>query len=630
MTALPNSRGFGPIATTMTPLRPLPHQDVTLTPDGWLGRWQLVNRAATIGHCIAQLETSGAVENLRIAAGESEKSFQGMFFTDSDIYKVLEAIGWEAGRSDITEFLPFVDATVALLQRAQAQDGYLNSYVQAVKPAERFGDLRWGHELYCLGHLLQAGIAWERTQGRADLLEIGRRFADLVAKRFADEPFICGHPEVETALVELYRTTGEPSYLDLARDMVDLSGHQLIGEDRFGYPYFQDHLPVREVTEATGHAVRQVYLTTAMADLRAELDDRSLDAPLERLWDSVHRRKMYISGGLGARHRDESFGDSYELPPDRAYSETCAAIANFMWNARMLLATGEGRFADEMERGLYNGIAVATSVEGTEFFYSNPLQLRSDHDGSDEDAPSSRLPWYTCACCPPNLARLISSVHDYLVTTDGDGLQIHLYADGDITLDGRFGATRAAVRTGYPFDGRIEIGFDHRFTGTLLLRVPAWADGQRVVVDGVVVTPDRTDHGYLRITGGADTVVFTLPLPISVVHPHPHVDASRGCVAVTRGPVLYALEQTDLPDGITIEDVLVPATPEVRPGGTDDHLMATVLTLAGGRVRQRPDELYSTTPASSAGSGEVELRLIPYYRWGNRGGGGMRVWLPTT
>ena len=626
MTASPTTGGMGPIATARTALRPLRHRDVRLTPDHWLGHWQQVNREATIGHCIEQLESSGALENLRIAAGESDQAFVGMVFTDSDVYKVLEAVAWEAGRSDVTEFAPFVDATIALLQRTQSDDGYLNSYVQAVKPAERFGDLRWGHELYCLGHLLQAGIAWERTQGRHDLLEIGRRFADLVVKRFAEQPFICGHPEVETALAELYRTTDDDRYLDLARGMIDLRGHELIGADRFGHPYFQDHLPVREVTEATGHAVRQVYLATAMADVRTELGDRTLDAPLERLWTSVHHRKMYISGGLGARHRDESFGDPYELPPDRAYSETCAAVANFMWNARMLLVTGEGRFADEMERGLYNGIAVATSVEGTRFFYSNPLQLRSDHDGSDEDAPSGRLPWYTCACCPPNLVRLISSVHDYLITTSGDGLQVHLYADGDLTLDGTFGATGAELRTGYPYDERIQVTFDQRFTGTLSMRIPWWAREFQLVVDGLASSPARRD-GYLEIVGGVDEVVLTLAMPARVVHPHPHVDASRGCVAVTRGPVLYALEQADLPDGVLIEDVVVPVAPGLRSAGTDERLGATLLELAGARVRPHPRDLYGP-PLAPADTDEFEVRLIPYHRWGNRDPGGLRVWLP--
>jgi len=623
-----------PSASAVSALRPLPHSAVRLT-GGFLGEWQDTNRSGTIPHAIQQLEESQALNNVRRITGEHTGEFVGLQFADSDIYKTLEAIGWEAGRSDIAEFLPFVDSTIDLLARAQESDGYLDSFYQLDKPEAKLVDLRWGHEMYCLGHLLQAGIAWKRTTDREDLLEIGLRFADLIVARFGPDGAegVCGHPEIETALIETYRTVGDEKYLRLAERFVDLRGKHLVGEDRFGYAYFQDHEPVREVDAATGHAVRQLYLAAGVTDLYAETGDRTLWEALERIWTSVHEQKMYISGGLGSRHRDESFGDPYELPPDRAYSETCAAIANFQWNWRMLLASGQSRFADEMERGLYNAIAVSTTVDGCAFFYSNPLQLRSDHDGSDEDSPSRRLSWYTCACCPPNLARLVSSLDDYVATTAGSDLQVHLYADATIALDSVGGdATSATVDTAYPWDGAVGITFDRPFTGgRVLLRMPTWAEDATVVVNGEAYTATSED-GYLVVDAGAEgvsSIALTLPVRATVRQPHPYVDASRGCIALTRGPVVYAVEQADLPEGVTPEQVLVPATPVLTEAGVD-AVTGPRLRVAGAQARTAESRtLYATPDAASARPAEIELVAIPYYRWGNRSDGGMRVWLPT-
>jgi uncharacterized protein len=625
----------GPVAPTARDrvrLSPLGLADVSLSESGMLGAWQQVNRANTIRHCIEQLEPSGALPNMRRVTGENTADFVGMLFSDSDIYKTLEAIGWEAARSDVSEFLPFVDATVDLLTRAQDSDGYLNSYFQTVKVDERFQNLRWGHELYCLGHLLQAGVAWARTVGRTDILEIGLRMADLVIDVLGPEGRngVCGHPEIETALVEVYRVTGERKYLDLAQRMIDLRGDRLVGHDRFGYPYFQDHEPVREVTEATGHAVRQLYLTAGEADAYVENGDDELLEALERVWRSVHEQKMYITGGLGSRHRDESFGDAFELPPDRAYSETCAAIANFMWNWRMLLIQGESRFADEMERGLYNAIAVSTDIDGDAFFYSNPLQLRTGHGSDDEDSPSSRLTWYTCACCPPNLARLVSSLQHYVATTTADGLQLHLYAAGDVRLtDG----SSAHVSTDYPWDGAIGIDFDRPFAGELRLRVPAWSTGFTVTVNGAPVEP-RVEAGYAVLPAGSDLSLVTLVLDMPPVahRPHPYLDASRGCVAVSRGPVVYCVEQADLGSGLLVEDVLVPANPTLELGPVDEALGAPSILVADGARRPAPGRNPYPIAAGAADAPAEPLAIptIPYFRWANRSEGGMRVWLPTT
>src|SRR4051812_5663581 len=398
----PRTGSAGPVApanTARLKLAPLDYRAAALDPDGVLGRWQALNRSATITHCIERLEAAGNLANFRRLRDPSSEPFHGYWFADSDVYKVLEAIGWETGRAGDAGWSGFVDEAVALLREAQEDDGYLNSWIQGEDPERRWAQLEWSHELYCLGHLIQGAIALSRGAGRDDLLEIARRFADLVVDRFGPdggEPGIDGHPEPETALVELYRHTGDDRYLGMAAKMIERRGHGLLAEQQFGAKYLQDHAPVREATEPIGHAVRQLYLAAGVTDVYLESGDRSLLAAMEELWRRMVTEKTYVTGAVGSRHRDEAFGDPFELPPDRAYGETCAAIASFQWNWRLLLATGDGRYADEMERALLNGIAVSTSIDGCRFTYSNPLQLRSGHDGSTEDSPSERLSWFWC------------------------------------------------------------------------------------------------------------------------------------------------------------------------------------------------------------------------------------------
>lgn len=636
----------GPLAPSASAERPLPLDAIRLLPTGMLGAWQERNRRATLPHAIAQLEASGALPNMRRVTGESDAAFRGFHFSDSDIYKVLEAIGWEAGRSDIEEFLPFVDETVDLLRRAQREDGYLNSFFQSVEPDRIFADLRWGHELYCLGHLLQAGIAWVRTTDRRDLLEIGLRFTALVDERFGPdgESVVCGHPEIETALVELYRLTGDPAHLALARAFIDRRGHRTVGEDRFGYHYFQDHEPLREVTDASGHAVRQLYLAAGAADLAAEDDDPALDAALERIWRSAFLEKQYITGGFGSRHRDEAFGDPFELPPDRAYSETCASIAAYQFSWRMLIATGEARFADEMERALLNVIAESTSLDGTRFFYSSPLQVRTRRDGVHEQAPSDRAPWYDCACCPPNLARLIAALQSSVVSSAGQRMRVHLLTDAEIDLCATgAGEGTMTISTGYPWDGATVISFDQPFAGVLEIRVPGWVAETGAVasitVDGENATFAADERGYVLIgaAGGAAIREVRLDLPMRPVvrHPHPHIDAVRGSVAVTRGPIVYCIEQQDLPEGIAIEDVAIDASAPITERGSlpfDGAWGAPVLRARGTERRTASDAPYpvASDPASGlARAAEIEFDLVPYALWGNRGAGPMRVWIPS-
>jgi len=562
-----------------------------------------------------------------------------MWFADSDIYKALEAIGWETGRAGDSGWSRVVDDTVALLRRVRDDDGYLNSWMQGVDRERQWRHLEESHELYCAGHLIQGAIALARGAGRDDLLEVARDFADLAVERFGEdsaEPGLDGHPEIETALVELYRHTADRRYLELAQSMVERRGRGLLNGRHFGSQYLQDHAPVREATEPIGHAVRQLYLAAGVSDVYLENGDRSLLEAMEELWYRTYTEKTYVTGAHGSRHRDEAFGDPYELPADRAYAETCAAIGAFMWNWRLLLATGRGRYAEEMERALYNAIAVSTSVDGRHFTYSNPLHLRAGHDGSTEDAPSERLAWFKCACCPPNLARLVASLHHYVATKDEEGVQLHLLAPGRIeseTPDG--GAVTLSVATEYPWDGRAEITVESSGgEWTLSLRIPAWCDGATVTIDGdpVAATPD--EHGYVRLRrtwDAAAQIVLELPMPVRVLAPHPRIDAVRGCVALTRGPIVYCIEQADHPDAVAVEDLrLDPESPPV-PGGANADLGVPV-TLVGPAIVEtaKRDQLTRAFEAqSSVRSTAATLTAIPYYRWANRGPNPMRVWIPT-
>ncbi|MEV4460699.1 beta-L-arabinofuranosidase domain-containing protein [Microbispora sp. NPDC049633] len=625
----------GPVAPTpaaLSALRPLGIGQARLRADGLLGQWRRRNAEDTLPHCVDNLHGSGNIGNLRAAAGESEDEFAGMWFADSDVHKTLEAAAWQLATSPEDDALrSFVDGTTALLARAQRADGYLNSYFTVVAPQERWARPDWSHELYCAGHLFQAAVAAARTGVSPDLLTVARRFADLLVERFGPDGVeeVCGHPEVETALAELYRVTGHRPYLDLARRFLDLRGRGLLGHGRFGPRYYQDHQPVREVREVTGHAVRQLYLLAGMVDVAVETGDPALLDAAERLWADAFRSRTYVTGAHGSRHREEAYGDPYELPPDRAYGETCAAIASFQWNWRLLLATGRARYADEMERVLYNAVAAAVSSDGRHFFYSNPLHLRTGHASTGEEAAARRLPWYSCACCPPNIARLMASLPGYLATADDGGLQIHLYGDATLTTpEGR----RVETRTAYPWQGRVELTVTAEADApwTLALRVPAWCAAYTVSVDGEPVRAPVRD-GYLRLTRAwtpGTTVVLDLDMPVRQVSAHPRVDAVRGCVALARGPLVYCLEQADLPPGTVLEDVrLDPAAP-ITAGHREDLPDVPVVLTARGLVADAGDSLYTAAPGRERTGTPLTLTAVPYFLWGNRSEGPMRVWIP--
>lgn len=615
---------LGPVAPRRPArLTPLPLSAVQLDPASLLGGWQEVNAAATIPHCVDNLRRTGVIANFRRLSSGGPDGFQGMWFADSDLYKTLEAIGWEMARTGTKRWAGFLSEVADLIEQVQTPDGYLNTRVQGTPGEEPFSHLDYSHELYCAGHLIQAAVAIHRGGGGPRFLAIARRFADLIVRTFGEQasPLVDGHPEVETALIELYRETGEESYLRAAELQIERRGHRVLPAGHFGSQYYQDHLPVRAATEAIGHSVRQLYLAAGVTDLQLENGDETLLHAMRQLWDSAFGTKMYITGGHGSRHRDEAYGDPFELPPDRAYAETCASIAALQWSWRMLLATGQARYAEEMERALLNAIAASTTPDGTAFFYSNPLQLRTGHDGSTEDSPSERLPWYDCACCPPNLARLFASLHGYAGTSDASGLQLHLLAAGSFTAD----TLTAVVETGYPWSGDVLVTVEGE--GDLAVRIPSWAEGATVAVTGGKIFAEPMPGEYLRVAceNGA-TVRLTLPMTPRLVRADRRTDAVRGCVAVERGPIVYCVEQADLPDGIVVEQLSLDSSAGIFDEVTPDDVVPIRLRLSAV-VSPLDSALYQPYQEEAAGT-PVAVSAIPYYAWANRGPGAMRVWLP--
>lgn len=617
----------------------------TVTAGFWYERRQ-VNAGVGILQGPALLESAGNLHNLRLAAGEAQGSFQGDYpFQDTDVYKWLEAASWQlaqdaaAGRSH-DALATEVERIVGLVAAAQAEDGYLNTWFQSGKGNGRYSDLRWGHELYCAGHLMQAAIAHHRVTGRNELLDVARRFADQIDATFGSvdsgKPVdsFDAHPEVETALVELYRETSEQRYLDLARYFVDRHGHGVHGYEA----YFQDRVPVREAQNVEGHAVRQLYLLAAVADIAAETGDEELAQTCERLWHAMTTTKTHVTGGVGAHHDKEDFGDPYELPNERAYCETCAAIASIHFSWRMALLTGHAQYSDLIERTLYNGFLAGMSLDGESWLYVNPLQVRDGYVDAGGDQSSRRTRWFRCACCPPNVMRLLASLEHYIASTDGRGLQLHQYASGVYQGEADGASVIVQVATAYPWQGRIAVSIEETpdTEWTLSLRVPHWAADHTLTRSGVAVANAVLDDGWLRISGlwvAGDEVVLDFDLAPRLVTADPRVDAVRGCVAIERGPLVYCLEQADHSGG-GLDDVVIDTTAPLTPKERPDLLGGVATIVAVGHRRSLPSSGWwpyrtAEVDASETRGRGLELTAIPYYAWANRTTGSMRVWLPT-
>ncbi|MFF8847594.1 glycoside hydrolase family 127 protein [Streptomyces sp. NPDC015127] len=630
-------KGGRPVVPTRGARRPLGLGEVRLTGGFWAALQQ-TNASATLDHCEEWMERLGWLANFdRVADATTAPDRPGWCFSDSEVYKLIEALAWEYGRSGDPSHDRAVRRLTARIARAQDADGYLNTCYGHTGQQPRYSDLESGHELYCTGHLLQAAVARLRTVGADELVDLARRAADHVCATFGPDgtPGICGHPEIELGLAEFGRALGESRYVDQAQLFLERRGHRTLKDIPLGRAYFQDDVPIRKAGTWRGHAVRALYLSAAAVDVAVERDDRDLLAAIERQWTNGVSRRTYLTGGMGSRHQDEGFGEDWELPPDRAYCETCAGVASIMVSWRLHLATGQVRYADLIERTFFNVIATSPSADGRAFFYANPLHQRTagtapgDAEVSPRAEGGSRAAWFDVSCCPTNVARTLATWHTYLATAGERDLTVLQYAGGRITAELGDGRTvELAVETAYPHDGLVTVRVVQAPKGpmALRLRVPAWADGavldegghRRSAAPGLAVVDRELVPG--------EEIRLHIPVSPRYTWPDPRIDAVRGSVAVERGPLVYCAESLDLPDGTGLDDLTVDATtqPVERQG--------RVLLRAFTRPRPGTDPAwpYGRTSASTTpdGTQSVELPLVPYHQWAERAPSAMRVWLP--
>jgi len=602
-----------------------------------------VNRQVTLPREYELCETTG-----RIAAWdlvwEPNQPNPPHIFWDSDVAKWIEAASYSLATHPDSELSAQLDRLIAKIAAAQAPEGYLNTHYLAFEKHgldRRFTNLRDTHELYCAGHLIEAAVAHYQATGQRTLLKTLGRYVDYIGSVFGREEGqrrgYCGHEEIELALVKLYRVTHERRYLQLAHYFVDERGRQPHYYDQEamargvdprtyhfgGYEYMQAHCAVREQTVVTGHAVRAMYLYSAMADLAGEMDDKSLLTACERLWRSVCEERMYLTGGIGPAASNEGFTAAYDLPDETAYAETCAAVGLVFWNHRLLQLTGEGRYADVMERALYNGTISGVSLDGRRFFYENPLASNGHHHRQD---------WFDCACCPPNIARLIASVGGYFYSTREDGLWVHLYANGEAHL--RVGSVEVGLiqATNYPWDGTVGLTLQlaQPQTFTVYLRIPGWCESFTVDVNSEPVSNVTVHHGYAALSRRwqpDDRITLTLAMPVELVRANPAVRPMIGRAAIQHGPIVYCLEGADNPiaslDRIVLPEGHIALKPEYRAdllgGVTILRGSALALEEAGweGRLYRAQADTYAP----------VEIVAVPYCVWDNREPGEMRVWL---
>lgn len=591
----------------MLQLNPVAFSSITIDDRFWSPRLA-ANQKVTLQACLDRCVETGRVANFDRAAGREPGGFQGTCFDDSDVYKVLEGVAYSLRTNRDASLERQADAIIDSIAAAQREDGYLYTYYILNGLDGRWTDMAM-HEDYCLGHMIEAAVAYVAATGKRKLLDTAIRYADHFDSLFGPDKrhWVTGHEELELALVKLYRETGEARYLRLAQWLVEERGHghgtgEMWDNPNWGARQCQDDKPVRQMTDITGHAVRAMYLYAGMADVARETGDESYLPALERLWESVALRNMYITGGIGSSHDNEGFTTDYDLPNEEAYCETCASAGMVFWNHRMNLLTGDAKYADVMERALYNGTLAGVSLDGSKFFYVNPLASNGSHH---------RKPWYGCACCPSQIARFLPSVGNYLYAVSADGLWVNLFVSGvaEFDLNGETAVLR--LQTGYPWDGNISMRFDRVRPGRFTVRVrkPGWCRNVEVRVNGEPVNT-QMEAGYLAVTRSwqeGDRLTVCLDMPVERNHAHPSVQADAGCVAVSRGPLVYCFEECDNGSGMTDRKL----GPQYRFSAEWRG------SLLGGA---------QAVVARDAVNGG-ELVAVPYFTWDNREPGRMQVWM---
>lgn len=596
---------------------------------------------------------SGSVNNFRIAAGETTGEHYGPVFQDSDLAKWTEAVSYSLALQNNDELKIHLDEAINLVVKAQKEDGYLNTYFTIKEPSGRWTNIRDKHELYCAGHMIEAAVANYEVTGNKALLNVACRLADHIYSMFGPEPTkrhgYPGHEEIELALVKLYHSTNERKYLDLAHYFIRERGKapyyfkieaMARGEakldelwDPSKLEYFQAHVPVTE-QEAIGHAVRAMYLYSGMADVAMETGDEALMQACRRLWDDVVKRKMYITGGIGSTSFGEAFTFAYDLPNDTAYTETCASIGLIFWAQRMFKMEQDAKYIDIMERALYNTVFAAMSLDGRKYFYVNPLEVwpKACHKREDHrHVKTERQKWYDCACCPPNIARLLTSIGKYAYALDEDKntLFVNLYMDGQIEFNLNDKGITLKQDTVYPWDGNTSftVASNTTVAFSLALRIPDWCKKWSIKINGQEIQEYETNKGYAMITrtwGKNDKVELTLDMAVMMMRANPEVRADAGKVAIQRGPIVYCAEEAD--NGPNIANIELLPEPNFAVM-YDEELLGGVCYITAKARRAKVDNYDGLYKETDNDYEETVVKLVPYYAWNNRGEGEMMVWL---
>lgn len=636
---------------------PLPLQDVQITGGFWGNiaktvrekmlpyQWKVLNDQAE------DAEPSHCIRNFKIAGGLEEGEFGGMVFQDSDLAKWLEAVAYALSTHPDEELERWADEAVDYVEKAQQPDGYLDTYFIIKEPTKRWTDLRDCHELYCAGHMMEAAVAYYQATGKRKLLDIMLRNAKHIISVLGPEEGKLrgypGHEEIELALVRMYQVTGDKELLKQAKYFIDERGQDpkfFIEEARkreadshfpansaLGMSYFQSHLPVREQKTIEGHSVRALYLLSGMIDVAVATGDEELLKACYTLYDNATTKRMYVTGGVGSTHIGEAFTFDYDLPNDMVYAETCASIALVFVAQRLLNIRPDGAIADVMETALYNTCLAGMALDAKHFFYVNPLEVVPEtcHKNPDHHHVLPVRPaWYGCACCPPNLARLVCSLGAYAYSAREDGLYIHMFMDGGATFDVAGNRGTVKVETAYPFDGRVVVKPEGG-AYNLHLHLPAWCRKYMLAVNGSTTDAEVRD-GYLVVRGDwkqGDSIELMLDLEPRRLYAHTRVASDTGCVAIARGPIVYCAEQADNGDGLY--QIRLPRESQLRTEPVTDEVLGEIVRVAADAyttVRHADDSpLYTEAPPVY--DQPIELKLIPYYTWANRGEGEMRVWI---
>jgi DUF1680 family protein len=595
-------------------LEPVPFTQVTIKDHFWSPR-QETNRTVTVEHSLRMLEKAGNIVDMELAAAGKREGYQGLLFTDSDLYKVLEGISYTLQTHPNPDLSRRLDVIIDKMAAAQQKDGYLNTWFQVTRPEDKFKNLRDWHELYCAGHMFEAAVAHHQATGKKNFLNIALRYAELINQKFGPtgKPGYCGHPEIELALVKLWKDTGDRKWFDLSKRMIDNRGTGYFAEEhntpkeRYDGTYWLDDTTICDHEEIKGHAVRAAYLLSGTTDIARETGNPEMIKMLKRVWRNATEKRIFVTGGIGPSGSNEGFTVDYDLPNMSAYQETCATIAMALWGQRMNLLFADAKYADAVETALYNGLLSGISLKGDRFFYVNPLASMGNHHRSE---------WFSCACCPPNVLRTIASIGGYAYATSDSSVYVNLFVAG--SMKAKVGKQEVGfdVETNYPWDGRVKFVATKPGNFALRLRKPGWCRTANLSEASTI------EAGYFVVQKSwktGDSLTMELDMPID------QVKDDQGRATVRRGPLVYCLEQVD--NTAPVEDIIIPQGAAFKPVQSADMGGITKIEAQANQAAQ-PDwerQLYQASPPPKP----ITATLVPYGFWDNRTAGRMEVWPPT-